>query len=102
VGFYLWVFICEFLSVGYSFERSMRTKYANEVCKRSMRTKYASEAFFDETMIIRILFLQCEANLHRYITSSHVFFKFHVFLNFISLSSLFTKKTKFSKRTNFS
>jgi hypothetical protein len=48
--------------------------------------------------------LQWEANLHHYITSSHVFFKFHVVVTFTSLSSLsfFIKMRKFSKRTNFS
>ncbi len=35
VDFHLWVFIGEFSSVGFSFERSMRTEYADEVCGRS-------------------------------------------------------------------
>jgi hypothetical protein len=64
--------------------------------------EYASEAFFWWKDHHTNVLLQCEASLHYYITSSHVFFKFHVFVIFISLSSFFIKKTKFSKRTNFS
>jgi hypothetical protein len=71
----------------------MQAKYASEVCKRSI--------FWWDDDHMNIL-LQCEASLHHYITSSHVFFKFHVFVIFISLSSFFNKKTKFLKRTNFS
>jgi hypothetical protein len=52
VNFHLWIFICEFLSVSF---------HVCEVCKRSMQTKYTNEAFFDETMIIRIFF--CNAKL---------------------------------------
>jgi hypothetical protein len=84
VSFHLWIFICGLF---------IRAEYADEVCERNI--------FWWDDDHTNIL-LQCEASLHHYITSSHVFFKFRVFLNFISLSSLFTKKTKFSKRTNFS
>jgi hypothetical protein len=93
VSFHLWIFICKFSSMNFSFERSTRTKYANEVCKRSIfwRNDHHTN-----------IFLQCEVNLHHYITSSHVFFKFHVFVIFTSLSSFFIKLRKFSKRTNFS
>jgi hypothetical protein len=52
VSFHLWVFICGFSSVGF---------HSCGVCERSMRAEYASEAFFDETMIIRIFF--CNAKL---------------------------------------
>jgi hypothetical protein len=86
-------FAYEFWSVSFSFLRSMSTKYVCEVCRRSI--------FWWDEHYTNIL-LQCEASLHHYITSSHVFFKFHVFLIFISLLSFFNKKTNFLKRTNFS
>jgi hypothetical protein len=43
--------------VGFFFLRSMRAKYASEVCERSMRAKH----FFDEKIIIRMFF--CNAKL---------------------------------------
>jgi hypothetical protein len=93
-GFCVWVFIC----MDFAYEFSSVDFHLWGL----FFVKYASEAFFWWKNHHTNVLLQCEASLHYYITSSHVFFRFHVFVIFTSLSSFFIKKTKFSKRTNFS